>query len=56
MHFNDEIQRLEFYLKDCEEENKKLHEKLKQIENILSCGEYDEQTKLDNINDLFYIK
>jgi len=26
----------------------------KKVENILSCGDYDNQAKLDNINDLFF--
>jgi len=26
----------------------------KKVESILSCGDYDNQAKLDNINDLFF--
>jgi len=29
-------------------------ERAKKVENILSCGDYDNQAKLDNINDLFF--
>lgn len=36
MKFDDEVQRLEFYLKDCEEENKKLREKLEKYKKALT--------------------
>jgi hypothetical protein len=29
-------------------------EKAKQVERILSCGDFDNKAKLDNINDLFF--
>ncbi|AYP68297.1 hypothetical protein PQE75_gp182 [Bacillus phage vB_BcoS-136] len=46
MKFDDEEQRLEFYLKECEEENKKLREKVERYENIIHA--------IANIDTIFY--
>lgn len=35
MNFDDEVKRLKFYLKDCEEENRRLREKVERYEKAL---------------------